>query len=284
MLCVFWRKCFKFWITALTLVPSILSQSNPFRKRICNVFSTSEHKDGSLTFEDFLDLLSAFSDSATLEIKSHYAFRIFGKYLIKNISCFFNSTCKAFNLCIKHIDIFRFRWWWNSWLWWSGEAGKLPDWWDRWHKTNIWRNETAYQQCEFTEASPLWIYREAHYIVKTARGYRYTDLSVSWTVVSFECFLDSWRVRHRQGWDCEPLRVSACHFKVTRFCQVTRSWITFIMIYTLLNTIWFTLTASIIFWFLHSSFKIVLWRPLAGCGNASPFNSHMVFNFHLEQF
>ncbi|KAJ8393156.1 hypothetical protein AAFF_G00068390 [Aldrovandia affinis] len=52
-------------------------KSNPFRKRICYVFSTSERKDGSLTFEDFLDLLSAFSDSATLEIKSHYAFRIF---------------------------------------------------------------------------------------------------------------------------------------------------------------------------------------------------------------
>ncbi|XP_053371684.1 calcium and integrin-binding protein 1 [Clarias gariepinus] len=52
-------------------------KSNPFRKRICHVFSTSETKDGSLSFEDFLDLLSAFSDSATLEIKSHYAFRIF---------------------------------------------------------------------------------------------------------------------------------------------------------------------------------------------------------------
>ncbi|XP_013860982.1 calcium and integrin-binding protein 1 [Austrofundulus limnaeus] len=52
-------------------------KSNPFRKRICQVFSTSEDKDGSLTFEDFLDLLSAFSDSATIEIKSHYAFRIF---------------------------------------------------------------------------------------------------------------------------------------------------------------------------------------------------------------
>uniref|UniRef100_A0A8D3A660 EF-hand domain-containing protein n=1 Tax=Scophthalmus maximus TaxID=52904 RepID=A0A8D3A660_SCOMX len=49
-------------------------KSNPFRKRICNVFSTSEQKDGSLTFEDFLDLLSAFSDSATLEIKSHLYF------------------------------------------------------------------------------------------------------------------------------------------------------------------------------------------------------------------
>lgn len=31
-----------------------------------------------MSFEDFLDMLSAFSDSATPEIKSHYAFRIFG--------------------------------------------------------------------------------------------------------------------------------------------------------------------------------------------------------------
>lgn len=60
--------------TILTL-PEL--KSNPFGKRICYVFSTSPQKDGSLTFEDFLDLLSAFSDSATLEIKSHYAFRIF---------------------------------------------------------------------------------------------------------------------------------------------------------------------------------------------------------------
>ncbi|XP_035645548.1 calcium and integrin-binding protein 1-like isoform X1 [Oncorhynchus keta] len=67
----------------LTSVPmeKVLSlpelKSKPFRKRICHVFSTSDMKDGSLTFEDFLDLLSAFSDSATLEIKSHYAFCIF---------------------------------------------------------------------------------------------------------------------------------------------------------------------------------------------------------------
>uniref|UniRef100_A0A3Q3WXH3 EF-hand domain-containing protein n=1 Tax=Mola mola TaxID=94237 RepID=A0A3Q3WXH3_MOLML len=60
------------------LIEAVLTvTSNPFRKRICHVFSTSEENDGSLTFEDFLDLLSAFSDSATLEIKSHYAFRIF---------------------------------------------------------------------------------------------------------------------------------------------------------------------------------------------------------------
>ncbi|CAM4627785.1 unnamed protein product [Caretta caretta] len=52
-------------------------RANPFQDRICRVFSTAEDGDGSMSFEDFLDLLSVFSDSATAEIKSHYAFRIF---------------------------------------------------------------------------------------------------------------------------------------------------------------------------------------------------------------
>ncbi|NXD83924.1 CIB1 protein, partial [Halcyon senegalensis] len=52
-------------------------RANPFRHRICRVFSTSEHGDDSMSFEDFLDMLSVFSDSATSDIKSHYAFRIF---------------------------------------------------------------------------------------------------------------------------------------------------------------------------------------------------------------
>ncbi|XP_073424750.1 calcium and integrin-binding protein 1 isoform X1 [Dendrobates tinctorius] len=52
-------------------------KANPFRYRICQVFSTAEQADDSMSFEDFLDMLSAFSDSATLEVKSHYAFRIF---------------------------------------------------------------------------------------------------------------------------------------------------------------------------------------------------------------
>lgn len=43
------------------------------------MFSTSDNGDDSMSFEDFLDMLSAFSDSATPDIKSHYAFRIFGK-------------------------------------------------------------------------------------------------------------------------------------------------------------------------------------------------------------
>ncbi|XP_064373852.1 calcium and integrin-binding protein 1 [Dromaius novaehollandiae] len=52
-------------------------RANPFKHRICRVFSTSEDGDDSMSFEDFLDMLSVFSDSATSEIKSHYAFRIF---------------------------------------------------------------------------------------------------------------------------------------------------------------------------------------------------------------
>uniref|UniRef100_A0A8I3MI42 Calcium and integrin-binding protein 1 n=1 Tax=Canis lupus familiaris TaxID=9615 RepID=A0A8I3MI42_CANLF len=51
-------------------------KANPFKERICRVFSTSPARD-SLSFEDFLDLLSVFSDTATPDIKSHYAFRIF---------------------------------------------------------------------------------------------------------------------------------------------------------------------------------------------------------------
>lgn len=52
-------------------------KANPFRNRICHVFSSSVNQNDSMSFEDFLDMLSAFSDSATAEIKSHYAFRIF---------------------------------------------------------------------------------------------------------------------------------------------------------------------------------------------------------------
>uniref|UniRef100_G1NDJ9 EF-hand domain-containing protein n=1 Tax=Meleagris gallopavo TaxID=9103 RepID=G1NDJ9_MELGA len=57
--------------------PSPSWQANPFQHRICHVFSTSVDGDDSLSFEDFLDMLSAFSDAATSDIKSNYAFRIF---------------------------------------------------------------------------------------------------------------------------------------------------------------------------------------------------------------
>lgn len=48
---------------------------NPFRDRICKVFSSSN--DGNMTFEDFLDMMSVFSDKAPRSVKTEYAFQIF---------------------------------------------------------------------------------------------------------------------------------------------------------------------------------------------------------------
>ena len=50
-------------------------KENPFRKRICQVFSTSD--DGSISFEDMIDMFSAFSDRAPWDLKAAYAFRIY---------------------------------------------------------------------------------------------------------------------------------------------------------------------------------------------------------------
>jgi calcium and integrin-binding protein 1 len=43
--------------------------------RCCKVFSSSQ--DGDLTFEDFLDMMSVFSDAAPKNVKAEHAFRIF---------------------------------------------------------------------------------------------------------------------------------------------------------------------------------------------------------------
>ncbi|OXA43769.1 calcium and integrin-binding family member 3 [Folsomia candida] len=49
-------------------------KENPFRHRICQVFS----RDGNgISFEDFLDIFSAFSEHAPRDIKVYYAFRIY---------------------------------------------------------------------------------------------------------------------------------------------------------------------------------------------------------------
>lgn len=54
---------------------------NPFGDRICKVFSSSN--DGDCTFEDFLDMMSVFSDGAPKAVKSEHAFRIFGMILVR---------------------------------------------------------------------------------------------------------------------------------------------------------------------------------------------------------
>lgn len=48
---------------------------NPFRDRIVDVFSSGN--DGDMTFEDFLDMMSVFSDGAPKNVKVEYAFRIY---------------------------------------------------------------------------------------------------------------------------------------------------------------------------------------------------------------
>ena len=41
------------------------------------MFSSSH--DGQMTFEDFLDMMSVFSDNAPKSVKVEYAFRIYGE-------------------------------------------------------------------------------------------------------------------------------------------------------------------------------------------------------------
>lgn len=50
-------------------------KENPFKERICKVFS--HDGSGNMNFEDFLDMLSVFSESAPRSVKMYYAFRIF---------------------------------------------------------------------------------------------------------------------------------------------------------------------------------------------------------------
>ncbi|XP_065178182.1 calcium and integrin-binding family member 2-like [Sycon ciliatum] len=48
---------------------------NPFKDRICAVFS--DYGDGQLTFDNFLDLFSVFSEGAPRDVKAAYAFKIY---------------------------------------------------------------------------------------------------------------------------------------------------------------------------------------------------------------
>ncbi|XP_077989226.1 calcium and integrin-binding family member 2-like [Glandiceps talaboti] len=77
-------------------------QENPFKRRICEVFS--EDGDGNLSFDDFLDMMSVFSDSAPTDLKAYYAFHIYdfdqdkylGKYdLEQTLKCITREELKA---------------------------------------------------------------------------------------------------------------------------------------------------------------------------------------------
>ncbi|XP_078480254.1 calcium and integrin-binding family member 2-like [Lampetra planeri] len=50
-------------------------KENPFRQRILEVFS--EDGQGNMSFSDFVDMFSAFSETAPRELKVYYAFKIY---------------------------------------------------------------------------------------------------------------------------------------------------------------------------------------------------------------
>ena len=74
-----WPTIFVFQMTDdVTIVVQCL-QENPFRERICQVFS--EDGSGDMSFDDFLDMFSVFSEAAPRDIKCVYAFKIYGRWL-----------------------------------------------------------------------------------------------------------------------------------------------------------------------------------------------------------
>lgn len=71
-------------------------RENPFKQQICEAFSRDGK--GNLTFEDFLDLLSVFSEHCPRDIKVFYAFKIYGLF-INDIHCNIHKTISQFNNC-----------------------------------------------------------------------------------------------------------------------------------------------------------------------------------------
>nr|CAB3231032.1 calcium and integrin-binding protein 1-like [Phallusia mammillata] len=69
------RKGYRLSMEKVCQMPEL--KVNPFSDRICRVFSTSESFDGSLSFEDFLDMMSVFSDQAPKGLKVEYAFKVY---------------------------------------------------------------------------------------------------------------------------------------------------------------------------------------------------------------
>lgn len=75
-------------------------RENPFKQRICEAFSRDGK--GNLTFEDFLDLLSVFSEHCPRDIKVFYAFKIYGNFmpiqLINQCECIRMGSIFGFSL------------------------------------------------------------------------------------------------------------------------------------------------------------------------------------------
>lgn len=67
-------------------------QENPFKERIVESFS--EDGEGSLSFNDFVDMFSVLSEMAPRELKAIYAFKIYG-----NVFRYFFTCLLKINEC-----------------------------------------------------------------------------------------------------------------------------------------------------------------------------------------
>ena len=63
-------------------------KENPFRNRIVETFS--EDGEGNLSFNDFVDMFSVLCETAPRELKTIYAFKIYGE-----------PACHWLNICQK---------------------------------------------------------------------------------------------------------------------------------------------------------------------------------------
>jgi len=79
-------------------------QCNPFRDAIYRVFSSKQ--DGHLSFEDTLDLCSAFSSNCPQDVRAAWAFEIFGMLAstIESTSAGF-CVCKILTLVLQLVNI-----------------------------------------------------------------------------------------------------------------------------------------------------------------------------------
>ncbi len=79
-------------------------QENPLRDRIVKVFSQNE--DGSMCFEDFLNMMSVFSEAAPNLVKCYYAFEIYGKLVSSLAHYTLTLVMSASNLVEVKIYLF----------------------------------------------------------------------------------------------------------------------------------------------------------------------------------
>ena len=71
-------------------------QVNPFKDRICKVFSSS--KDGELTFEDFLDMMSVFSENVSFIICNLNIFCFYDSFVLELFFSYFNPNLAQYSL------------------------------------------------------------------------------------------------------------------------------------------------------------------------------------------